>query len=390
MQTDLERDGAAVANGVGWIVAMDVGGSGSRLTAELMGTTLPGTGEKVSITLEGEPVRIRTGPEGSNAAQVIRELCEMFLYWVRNAEYHFEQPPVVLAAAAGVTGLTSVVPSTAEIHDTMGSVLRTNRTAVAGDALTAHIGALRGRAGAVLSVGTGAVAFSFDENGRWRRADGWGHLLGDLGAGVWVGSEALRAATAAHDERPRGGSQQLLNVAVQKLGPVPSWPAQLYQSTDRAAKLASFAPAVMTAAAQGDTIAHNILTEAGRHLAATLATALSPDVPKLASITGRLAHRPSPLTESLYENLQLERPGVRLVPCDGSPLDGAKRLARHLASGSTVVGYRPWLTVRIDGRHTIAEHADASADMFSSMPTSKFSATELPDVLPETPAPGSK
>lgn len=387
MQTDTEGDVTPIGGNAGWIVAMDVGGSGSRLTAELLGAKLPGTGGSISIALEGEPVRI--GQEGSNVAQVVRGLCETFLYWVKNAEYQFEHPPVVRAAAVGATGLTSVVPSTAEIHDAMGSVLRTNRTAVAGDALTAHMGALRGRAGAVLSVGTGAVAFSFDQNGRWRRADGWGHLLGDLGAGVWVGSEALRAATAAHDGRPRGGSRRLLNVAVQKLGPVPSWPAQLYMSNDRAAKLASFAPAVMAAAADGDTIANNILTEAGRHLAATLATALSPEIPQLASITGRLAHRPSPLTESLHENLMLERPGVRLVPCDGSPLDGAKVLARRLAvEPSSVVGYRPWLTVRVDGRHTATEHADAGADMFSSMATSQFSATELPDVLPDTPTPG--
>ncbi|GAA1874899.1 N-acetylglucosamine kinase [Myceligenerans crystallogenes] len=384
MQTDTGGDGTAVGGNAGWIVAMDVGGSGSRLSAELMGARHPGTGDSISFTLEGDPVKI--GPEGSNAAQVVRGLCETFLYWVKNAEYHFESPPVVHAAAVGATGLTSVVPSTAEIHDVMGSMLRTNRTAVAGDALTAHMGALRGRPGAVLSVGTGAVAFSFDQNGRWRRADGWGHLLGDLGAGVWVGSEALRAATAAHDGRPRGGSQRLLNVAVQKLGPVPSWPAQLYMSNDRAAKLASFAPAVMAAAEDGDPIANTILTEAGRHLAATLATALSPEIPQLASITGRLAHRPSPLTESLYENLMLERPGVRLVPSDGSPLDGAKVLARKLANdASSVVGYRPWLTVRVDGRHTTTEHSDAGADMFSSMATSQFSATELPDVLPNTP-----
>jgi hypothetical protein len=134
--------------------------------------------------------------------------------------------------------------------------------------------------------------------------------------------------------------------------------------------------------------------QAGRHLAATLATALTEDIPQLASVTGGLVHRPSPLTESLYENLMQERPGVRLVPCEGTPLDGARLLANRLAwNPSRVVGYRPWLTVRVDGRHTTAEHADAGADMFSSMatahnpaPTAQFSATELPkNVLPDSP-----
>ncbi|GAB3165437.1 BadF/BadG/BcrA/BcrD ATPase family protein [Myceligenerans halotolerans] len=384
MQTDTEGDGPAVGETAGWIVAMDVGGSGSRLTAEFRDGGHQHEGKGITITLEGEPVKMLS--EGSNSAQVVRGLCETFLYWVKNAEYHFQQPPYVVAAAVGTTGLTTVVPSAAEIHDIMGSMLQTNRTAVAGDALTAHMGALRGRAGAVLSVGTGAVAFSFDQKGRWHRADGWGHLLGDLGAGVWVGTEALRAATAAHDGRTRGKSELLLEYATQKLGPVASWPAQLYMSSDRAAKLASFAPAVMSAAAAGDTTAHGILVEAGRHLASTLATALTPDIPQLASITGRLAHRPSPLTESLHENLRQERPGVRLVPCEGTPLDGAKLLARRLSVDPTsVVGYRPWLTVRVDGRHTVGEHTDTGADMFSSMSTAQFSATELPNVLPDTP-----
>lgn len=355
-----------------WNVALDVGGSGSRLVAELKHGPEP-----ERIQLEGRPVRIL--PTGSDASEVVASLCRSFTAWAARTGQPGDPArdgrPHVSAAAVGVTGLTSLVPSPGEVHDVLARELFTNRTAVAGDALTAHLGALRGRAGAVLAVGTGAVAFSFDKSGRWHRADGWGHLLGDLGAGVWIGGEALRAATAAHDGRPRGGSKRLLDAALARLGPVPSWPAQLYMSADRARKLASFTPEVMRAAQEGDEMSQRILHEAGKHLATTLATALAPGIPALASTTGRLVQEESPLTRSLAENLAEERPDVQLVPSAGTPLDGALHLARRLAEApARVVGYRPWLTVRIDGRGAAGGPADMGADTL----VAELSATELP------------
>lgn len=369
-----------------WHVALDVGGSGSRLVAEQVHVSEP-----ERIQLEGRPVRIL--PTGSDAADVVASLCRSFTAWAARTgqpgDPAREGRPHVAAAAVGVTGLTSLVPSPGELHDVLARELVTNRTAVAGDALTAHLGALRGRAGAVLAVGTGAVAFSFDRSGRWHRADGWGHLLGDLGAGVWIGGEALRAATAAHDGRPRGGSKRLLDAALARLGPVPSWPAQLYLSADRATKLASFTPEVMLAAQEGDEISQQILHEAGKHLATTLATALAPGIPGLASTTGRLVQEESPLTRSLAQHLAEERPEVALVPSAGTPLDGALNLARKLATEPTaVIGYRPWLTVRIDGRGTAGGPADLGADTL----VAELSATELPIAatdplrLPDAPA----
>lgn len=46
--------------------------------------------------------------------------------------------------------------------------------------------------GILLYAGTGSVAFTTDKKGAMRRIGGWGYLLGDEGAGYWIGREAIR------------------------------------------------------------------------------------------------------------------------------------------------------------------------------------------------------
>jgi N-acetylglucosamine kinase-like BadF-type ATPase len=356
-----------------WVVALDVGGSGSRLVAEFGNSVSP---ERIS--LNGRAVKVNH--HGSDAPAVVASLCQSFNAWAArmgHAGMSDGSTAPVASAAVGITGLTSLVDKPGDVHDILARELRTNRTAVAGDALTAHLGALSGRAGAVLSVGTGAVAFGYDGVSRWRRADGWGHLLGDLGAGVWVGGEALRAAGRYHDGASRGASKRLLDAAVAKFGLIESWPNQFYKNAERARQLASMAPEVIIAAAEGDPTSINILEQAGRHLADTLSSALGRGIPPLASTTGRLVQEESPLTVSLTKTLSEDRPEVSLVPSAGSPLDGALTLARRLREApQSVAGFRPWLTVRVDGHHTLPESTEdvGAAETL----TAELSATELP------------
>jgi hypothetical protein len=61
----------------------------------------------------------------------------------------------------------------------------------------AHLAAFGRGAGVVLVASTGSAAFSRDARGVFRRAGGFGPLLGDDGSGFWLGREAAR------DERLR-------------------------------------------------------------------------------------------------------------------------------------------------------------------------------------------
>ncbi|MEL7974262.1 BadF/BadG/BcrA/BcrD ATPase family protein [Isoptericola sp. F-RaC21] len=318
------------------VVAVDVGGSGARLVA----APVTGTGGAggPAITLAGRPVRITAA--GSDAADVVAELVGAL------ASRH---PGLAVAAAAvSVTGLPSLVPDPGALHDVLRDT-RARATAVAADALAAHLGALGGRPGAVAAVGTGAIVLATDLRRRWHRADGWGHLLGDLGSGSWIGAAGLRAAIATHDGRPGPASPTLLAAALEQFGPVEGWPAALYGRPDRAHVLASFTPAVADAARAGDPVAGAVLHDAGTHLAESLAAALRPGIPPLASVTGGVLQIGAPVTAPLEARLSALRPDVRLVAADGSPLDGALRLARSLADprdGALVEPHDTWLTVR--------------------------------------------
>ncbi|WP_307829233.1 BadF/BadG/BcrA/BcrD ATPase family protein, partial [Streptomyces clavuligerus] len=148
---------------------------------------------------------------------------------------------------------------------------------LASDAVTAYAGALGQRPGAVVAGGTGMVALGTDLT-RWRRADGWGHLLGDCGGGAWIGRAGLEAALRAHDGR-EGGSPALLAAAESAFGPARELPDRVYPRPDRPAVLASFAPEVGRCAADGDAVAARILALAARHVAEA-AGAVCPGVPR--------------------------------------------------------------------------------------------------------------
>jgi N-acetylmuramic acid 6-phosphate etherase len=190
----------------------------------------------------------------------------------------------------------------------LGEVLLTSlqaqRVSVTSDSIIAHAGALGGKPGVVLIVGTGVVAVAIDADGTLRTVDGWGPWLGDEGGGAWIGAAGLRAALRAIDGR--GPSTTLAEVARARFGAQPrSWPAQLAD----AAALATFAPDVLAAA--DDAVAAAIIRVAAGSLAATASAAGDGPV----AMAGGLA-AVTPLRQQISD----------LVPAVGDALDGALRL----------------------------------------------------------------
>ncbi|MBD7952016.1 hypothetical protein H9652_16560, partial [Oerskovia sp. Sa4CUA1] len=115
---------------------------------------------------------------------------------------------------------------------------------------------------------------------------------------------------------------------------------------------------VGAAAAAGDPAAVQILTEAGRHLAESLAAALVPGLPPLAAATGGVLAAGPSLTGALARRFAALRPDAELVPSAGTPLDGALHLARLLAESAesagsagraggtgSLVAHEPWLSL---------------------------------------------
>ncbi|MET7853427.1 BadF/BadG/BcrA/BcrD ATPase family protein [Streptomyces avermitilis] len=303
---------------------MDSGGSGLRAVLAAYG----GGGGGVALAaplVSKEPVR--TGPRGIDAGQLLEQLLPMARQLLADVEVG--GPCAVAIGAAGFATLGDQLR--AELPSALARELGVRKIALAADAVTAYTGALGARPGAVVAAGTGLIAVGTDLRS-WRRADGWGHLLGDCGSGAWIGRAGLEAALRAHDGRP-GGSPRLLTRAEDRFGPVTALPGKLYPRTDRPAVLASFAPEV-AACAPDDPVSAGILRTAARHMAESAAAVCPAWGHPQVALTGGLFKLGSPLLVPLGEELAGRLPHARQVAAEGDPLHGAVRIALDLAAGS--------------------------------------------------------
>ncbi|MET8095639.1 BadF/BadG/BcrA/BcrD ATPase family protein [Streptomyces sp. NPDC005236] len=316
------------------VLAVDSGGSGLRVALAahaVAGTTGSpvhrGAAQPVPL---GAPLTseepVRTGPRGISARHLLDQLLPMARRLMTEAGT--ERLEAVAVGAAGLATLGDELRD--ELPAALERELGVRRLALAADAVTAYSGALGPRPGAVIAAGTGMIAIGTDLTS-WRRADGWGHLLGDCGGGAWIGRAGLEAALRAFDGRP-SGSAALLARAEEMFGPVPGLPGLLYPRTDRAAVLASFAPEVASLAG-GDPVAADILRAAARHMAESAAAVCPADGEPHLALTGGLFKMGAPLLVPLDEELAGRLPHARRVPAAGDPLDGALRIAADLADG---------------------------------------------------------
>ncbi|MEI7031772.1 N-acetylglucosamine kinase [Streptomyces pratensis] len=329
------------------VVGVDSGGSGLRVALGRVDRPEP-----VVTTVCAEPVR--TGPGGIDPAHLLDQLLPAVRDLRARAGAAGEASSGGIAALAiGAAGMASLGERLrTELPGALADALGVRRLALAADAVTAYAGAVGQRPGAVVAGGTGMIALGTDLRS-WRRADGWGHLLGDSGGGAWIGRAGLDAAMRAHDGRS-GGSPALLARLVSVFGPAEELPGLLYPRSDRPAVLASFAPEV-AACAGADQVAAGILREAARHIAEA-ASAVCPrdeaddgQVGEVA-LTGGLFRLGDPLLRPLREELARLLPRARATSGTGDPLTGALGIARALADGGLRLPRHPtMLCVHAEG-----------------------------------------
>ncbi|MEE1738319.1 BadF/BadG/BcrA/BcrD ATPase family protein [Streptomyces sp. BE147] len=333
-----------------YVIGVDSGGSGLRVA---LGT--PGSPSPLATLVCAEPVR--TGPAGIDAAHLLEQLLPAVRTLLERPEAAQGSGPGpegtrerIAAVAVGAAGMATLGDQLrAELPAALAEALGVRRLALAADAVTAYAGAVGQRPGAVVAGGTGLIALGTDLT-TWRRADGWGHLLGDTGGGAWIGRAGLDAAMRAHDGR-RGGSAALLARLIAVFGPAAGLPGLLYPRTDRPALLASFAPEV-AACAGDDPVAADILRRAAGHIAEA-AAAVCPgaasgggtdDGPGCeVALTGGLFRMGEALLVPLREELARQVPQAVVVPASGDPLDGALGIARALAEGGLRLPLHPTL-----------------------------------------------
>ena len=161
------------------------------------------------------------------------------------------------------------------------------RVVVISDLELSHRGAFGDGPGVLLIGGTGSAALgrdSRDSRGRWRRAGGWGPLLGDEGSAFWIGKRALKD--------PR----------LSRLWP-DDLPLRVGRGKDPIRATASLARTVLSRASRGDAAARALRRRAAQALAA-LARDAAKDLP-----------RPVPLVlhGGLFKDASLRRETLALL-----------------------------------------------------------------------------
>ncbi|HEY0206841.1 MAG TPA: N-acetylmuramic acid 6-phosphate etherase [Acetobacteraceae bacterium] len=226
----------------------------------------------------------------------------------------------VAAVSVGAAGALTAPAEAALLAARLCTALPAARAVVGSDAVMAHAGALYGRPGVVLSVGTGAVALACGVDGALRRVDGAGPWLGDEGGGGWLGLRGLRAALRASEGR--GPPTALQAAAIARFGPLAGLPARLEGGGDPQRLAAAFAPDVAAAAEAGDSVAAALLRRAVETLACTLrAAAAGLPRPVAAAVVGGLSGMVGP---ALHGSLAAD--GLTFAGPAGDALDGARLL----------------------------------------------------------------
>ena len=221
------------------------------------------------------------------------------------------------------------------LYDAIQSVCTVKRRGVSGELELGLAAAGVFGDGILALCGTGATVFA-RAGGKTFVAGGYGAAVADEGSGYYVGRTALIAAI--RDSEGRGASTaltELLPVHFGYSGPKELRAAifSIYGKPEKspAAHVAACAPVVVTAAAQGDAVAKDILTEAGRLLGEQTcyliqANRLPDDLPL--ALSGSM-WRNNPLLCNAFRDVVLSQcPARTIVLPRLEPILGV--LARHM------------------------------------------------------------
>jgi glucosamine kinase len=209
---------------------------------------------------------------------------------------------------------------------------------VVGDAVIALEAAFGAGPGVIAIAGTGSIVYGRAAAGHIARAGGWGFAISDEGSGHWIGRGVVSAILTAHDQ---GRETELTNTVLQ------TWKlASLDELVQKANStpppdFPRLFPVALRAAESGDSIASNLLVEAGTKLAdltaavlgrldrqasvVTSATALLP-----VAMTGSVFRQSSLVRQTFYNTLQGKFPGIDVRQELSDPVEGALARARRM------------------------------------------------------------
>jgi N-acetylglucosamine kinase-like BadF-type ATPase len=121
--------------------------------------------------------------------------------------------------------------------------------------------------GILLYAGTGSVTFAIDETGAVHKIGGWGYLLGDEGAGYWIGKEAIRFALLQLESRKTILEGSLTDQILKEMRSHNWETIKEFVYSNNRSTVAALSKVIDSLAILGDVDAIDILHKAAGHLA---------------------------------------------------------------------------------------------------------------------------
>jgi len=298
------------------VIGVDGGGSRTRV--------LVGTAEgEVLATMDGPKSAVSPG-HAAHSAEVIADL-------VARALSEIAQPGTVFPRVlyCGVAG-TGREEERRALHAALDAKELAEEVIIDSDGLIAMYDAFEDRAGILLVVGTGSIAYGRSPAGETVRCGGWGPTFGDEGSGGWIGKRALGIVAASSDGREPATALLFPILAATQCEDVEDLIPWAAAADARA--FATLAPVVFSTAAAGDQRANALITLAAEELVLhirALARQLFTDerAAVAVALSGGLMDRGSPLRKRLEQRLKSAVPGANLRSEEVLPARGALRAA---------------------------------------------------------------
>ena len=207
---------------------------------------------------------------------------------------------------------------------------------VVGDMTIALEAAFGAGPGVIAIAGTGSIAYGRDANGHTARAGGWGFAISDEGSGHWIGRRAISAILSARDQ----GLETALTAMVLQAWKLNTIDELIQQANSTPAPdFPRLFPIVLRAADEGDSMARDLLNDAGSKLAtlaAIVVRRLAPDNPAAMlpvatlpiAMTGSVFRQSPDVRQVFYNTLQTNFPGLDVRQDIVDPIEGALARAR--------------------------------------------------------------
>ena len=208
---------------------------------------------------------------------------------------------------------------------------------VVGDAVIGLEAAFGTGPGVIAIAGTGSIIYGRDADGHTARAGGWGFAISDEGSGHSIARRAIAASRHARDE----GVETALTASVLQTWKLNTIDELVQQANSTPPPdFPRLFPIVLRAADQGDSIARDLLADAGAKLAAlaeivirrlgTISLSGAPTVALPVAMTGSVFRQSACVRQIFYNALRKSFPRIIVHQELADPAEGALARARRI------------------------------------------------------------